>query len=86
MSIPFSKTITGTIKDDTGEPLIGANVLVPGTQNGTVTDFDGNFSIQLSNSNSKTLVISYIGYKTEEIALTGMNQTINVTLMEDSNA
>ncbi|SDS72136.1 TonB-linked outer membrane protein, SusC/RagA family [Maribacter dokdonensis] len=81
-----TSTVSGTVIAEDGLPLPGATILLKGTTTGASTDFDGNFSIQLSNSNSKTLVISYIGYKTEEIALTGMNQTINVTLMEDSNA
>ena len=70
-AIAFSQgTVTGTIVDgDSGEMLPGANVVVKGTTNGTTTDFDGKYSLNVSQS-SGTLVISYIGYKTREIAYT----------------
>lgn len=58
-------TVTGTVTDSEGEPLIGVTVLVKGTSNGTATDFDGKFS--LNNASGKTLVFSYIGYKTQEV-------------------
>ncbi len=58
-------TITGTITDGTGEPLIGASVLIQGTTNGVVTDFDGNFSISTQDS-CVTLVLSYTGFSTVE--------------------
>ena len=74
-------TVTGNVKDDSGEPIIGANVLVKGTTNGTITDFDGNYSISVPSN--ATLVFSYVGYKDQEIAVAGKS-TINVTLEEDS--
>lgn len=77
-------TVTGNVKDATGEPLIGVNVMVKGTSLGSVTDADGNFL--LSNVSPNTVVsLSYIGYKTREIALNGKN-SLNVTLSEDSEA
>lgn len=73
-------TIRGKVIDNTGEPVIGANVKVKGTTNGTITDIDGNFTL----TNAKgTLVISFIGYKTIEVPITGKN-TINIKLQEDS--
>ena len=56
--------ITGTVTDDLG-PVIGATIMEKGTSNGTVTDFDGNFKLKVQAG--KTLVISYIGYKTQEL-------------------
>ena len=55
------KQITGVIKDGTGEPMIGVNVLVKGTTNGTITDFDGKFAIS-DVKNSDVLTITYVGY------------------------
>ena len=54
-----SVTIKGVVKDKTGEPIIGANVLEKGTTNGVITDFDGNFSLQVANKNS-VVVVSFI--------------------------
>ena len=62
-------TIKGKIVDSNGEPVIGANVMVKGTTNGCMTDIDGNFSLK---DTKGTLVISYIGYKTEEVQVKGM--------------
>ncbi len=71
--------IKGTVLDDLGETVIGASVLEKGTTNGTITDFDGNFSLKVDAG--KTLVISYVGYKTIEVpAQNGMT----VTLSEDA--
>ena len=64
--VAFAQTATGLVKDKTGEPMIGVNVLVKGTTNGTITDFDGKFSIPDVPSNA-TLVVSYIGYLTKEV-------------------
>lgn len=75
-------SISGTITDETGEPLAGANVLVKGTTNGTQTDFDGNYTIN-ADSNA-TLVISYIGFTTIEENIAGRT-SINLTLGEDAS-
>ena len=56
--------VTGTITDQSNEPLIGVNILVEGTNNGTSTDFNGEFTLQNVNLNTDVLVISYIGYTT----------------------
>ena len=72
------KTISGVITDATnGEPLIGANVLVKGTDTGTITDIDGSFSLQASEGD--VLVISYAGY-TDQMVTVGTSSTINVAL------
>jgi TonB-linked SusC/RagA family outer membrane protein len=76
-----AQTITGTVSDATG-PLPGANVLVKGTTNGTQTDFDGNYTIDADSE--ATLLFSYIGYSTTQVAVSGQT-TINVTLEEDAS-
>lgn len=74
-------TVKGTVVDATGEPIIGANIMVKGTTNGCITDIDGNFSL----SNAKgTLVISFIGYKSQEIVVKGNETNLKVVLAEDS--
>ena len=73
--------VNGKVTDISGEPLIGVNVFEKGTSNGTITNVDGRFSLNVS-SNS-TLTFSYIGYKTQEI-IVGTQQAISVTLTEDS--
>lgn len=74
-------TVRGTVKDATGEPVIGANVMVKGTSNGTITDIDGKYSVSDVNSSS-VLVFTFIGYKNEEMACKGQHE-INVILSED---
>lgn len=59
--------VRGVIKDETGEPIIGATVRVKGQSEGTVSDFDGNFTLDVTDDN--TLQISYIGYQTQEFAV-----------------
>ena len=77
-----SKTVSGTVIDQTGEPVIGANVLVKGTTNGVITDLDGRFT--LSNvPNNGTISISFIGYKDQEISVAGKTN-FQVTLQEDN--
>lgn len=74
-------TVTGTVVDAAnGEPVIGASVLIVGTTSGTITDFDGNFSI--SAAQGATLQISYMGYKTQEVVVSG--SVVKVMLQEDS--
>ena len=76
-----SITVTGVVNDDNGVPLPGASVVVKGTTTGTVTDFDGNYSIEVDPG--AILVFSYIGYKTVEVAVNG-NAIINATLPLDA--
>ncbi len=64
-----AQTVKGTVTDSSGEPIIGATVMETGTQNGVVTDLDGNFTLQ--NVKGKTLTISYIGMKTLTVTLDG---------------
>ncbi len=72
--------LRGTVKDVAGEPIIGASILLQGTTSGVVTDYDGNFSIQAPGNG--TLVISYVGYITQTIAIQNRN-SIEVILQED---
>ncbi len=77
-----SKLVKGTIVDATGMPVIGANVMVKGTTNGTITDMDGNFSLEAPVG--ATLVVSYIGLANQEVKAVGNNLTI--TMKEDAEA
>jgi len=71
-------SVSGTVKDEFG-PVVGANILVKGSNEGTITDFDGNFTIKAPKNS--TLVFSFIGYQTQEVKVTGTR--INVTLSDD---
>lgn len=73
--------ISGTVSDSSG-PLPGVNVLVKGTTTGTVTDFDGNYTIAVGGDNA-VLVFSYVGFSSKEVPV-GNNKTLNVTLEEDA--
>ena len=70
----------GVVKDQTGEPVIGANVLVKGTSTGVITDIDGKFSLPATKND--VLVISFVGYKTQEVPVTGKDMM--VTLQDDT--
>ena len=72
--------VTGKVVDADGEPIIGASVVVKGTSNGSVTDMDGNFTVP-SVPQGGTLVVSYVGYRTQNISVTGGN--VSVQLEED---
>lgn len=74
--------VEGTIKDSNGEPIIGASVLETGTQNGTVSDINGAFRLNVKNENV-VIRISYIGFQTQEIALKG-KQKLNVIMVDDA--
>ncbi len=75
------RKITGTVTDQSGEVIIGANVVEKGTSNGTISDADGNFTLEISGK--EPLVISYIGYNMQEVTVT--NQTnLNIRLVEDT--
>lgn len=75
------KTVSGNVTDDRGEAIIGASILEKGTQNGTITDIDGNYRLQLQNNNA-VLVVSYIGYMTKEASVGNLN-VVNIQLNED---
>jgi|TARA_B110000902_G_scaffold74040_1_gene87482 TonB-linked SusC/RagA family outer membrane protein len=77
-------TVTGTVSDINGVTLPGANILEKGTKKGAQTDFDGNFTITLSDANA-TLIVSYIGFKTKEISVNGQT-TLLISLEEDAEA
>ena len=76
-----NKLITGTVTDKNGEPIIGANIVVKGTTLGTITDLDGNYSLEVPAN--AVLQVSYIGYNTQTIPVNNQ-KTINVKLQEDS--
>lgn len=73
-------TVTGTVTDTTGEPLIGATVLVKGTSTGAATDIDGNFAIKATKG--QTLVVSYVGYKPKEVKVSG--GPMDIVLSDDT--
>lgn len=77
------KTISGTVTDDTGLPLPGANVIVKGTNSGTQTDFDGNYTIAANVG--QTLAYSYVGFVTKEVKVGAQNK-IDVTMQPDAAA
>ena len=78
LDVSAQATINGHVKDEAGEAVIGASVVVKGTSNGTVTDFDGNFSLKCQTG--ATLVITYIGYNPQEVSA---KNGVEVTLKED---
>lgn len=80
MAFAQVQKVTGTVLDNNGEPLAGVNIVEKGTTNGTLTDLDGKFSIEVAKG--KTLAFSFIGYVTQEIAVDG--NKINISLAEDS--
>lgn len=76
-----NERISGTVVDQEGNPVIGANVIIKGTQNGTITDLNGQFILEDCPANA-VLQVSYIGYQTQEIVPEGTS--VKVTLREDS--
>lgn len=81
MSIINDSKVTGSVVDKEGIPIIGANVSVKGTTNGTITDMDGKFELEVP-ANAK-LSISYIGYISQEIAV-GSKNSFQIVLVEDT--
>lgn len=80
IGMAFAQTqVQGLVVDDTGEPVIGATILIQGTSQGTVTDIDGNFN--LTAPTGGTLVVSYVGYLSQEVAV---SSRVNVTLVPDT--
>lgn len=82
-TIPSNKPrkITGTIVDDNGDPIVGANIMVKNTSNGTITDIDGNYSLEACGED--VLHITYIGYLAQDIKV-GNNEKVNIRLKEDT--
>ena len=76
--------VTGKVIDENNEPLIGVNVVLKGAQTGTITDFDGNFSLDAPDKQS-ILVFSYIGYKTTEMAVPSNRKPLTIQLLEDKH-
>ncbi len=74
--------ISGIVTDESGEPLIGVNIQVKGTNQGAATDFDGRFTLENINENA-VLIISYIGYQTQEVEV-GSNTSLSIVLQPDS--
>lgn len=81
--IQQSKVVTGTVVDPTGMPVIGANIMIKGTTNGTITDMDGNFSLEADKD--AILVVSYIGFANQEIKV-GNQSKLSIALKEDAEA
>lgn len=79
--VPLSRRVTGTVTDLRGEPVIGANIIVKGTTNGTITDITGNFSIEATDQD--ILQISYIGFVSQEIKV-GTNNNLAISIREDT--
>ncbi len=78
---PVQNTVSGVVTDEMGTPLPGVNVIEKGTTNGTSTDFDGKYVLDVSDS--ATLVFSYLGFSTKEAAVSGQS-TINISMQEDA--
>ena len=75
------KKISGTIADETGEPLVSATIVIKGTNQGVLTDFKGNYSISVPN-NTKTLVMSFVGFQAKEVELKDNSKEISASLTE----
>lgn len=78
-----TQAVKGVVKDTSGESIIGASLIEKGTTNGTITDFDGRYSLNVQQG--AVLVVSYIGYVSQEVAI-GSGANVNITLKEDSKA
>lgn len=83
LNLHAQNTVTGIVLDSDNVPLVGATLVIKGTTNGTVTDFDGKFQLKVP-SNS-TLVVSFIGYKTQEVNYTGQ-KALNIIMSSDVSA
>ena len=77
-----NKKIAGTVVDQNGEAVIGANVIQKGTTNGTITDIDGKFTLEVPAK--AVLTVSFIGYQSQEVALKGNETQLTVTLKDDT--
>jgi hypothetical protein len=81
VSAQQNKTVTGTVVDNYGEPVTGANIVEKESTNGTTTDLDGQFTLNVAEN--ATLKISFIGYIPQEVSVEGKT-VINITLTEDT--
>ncbi|GAE83112.1 outer membrane protein [Bacteroides reticulotermitis JCM 10512] len=77
------KQITGQVIDENKEPMIGVSILIVGTSQGTVTDFDGNYTLVVPKAN-KTLQFSYVGYVTQTVAMPTSGNVLNIQMKSDS--
>ena len=85
MGVPQEKvTVKGVVRDEKGHPLPGVAILLKGTTIGVATDIDGKYSLQLPSSQSITLVFSFVGMKTQEIAYTGQSE-LNVVMVAEAS-
>lgn len=78
-----AQLVKGVVKDASGEPLIGATVIEKGSTNGTATDIDGIFQLNVKDANKAVIVVSYLGYTTEEVAVNGKTN-LDIVLKEES--
>lgn len=88
ISTVFAQTdIAGTVKDNSGVPVTGANVLIEGSSSGATTDFDGNYSFTTSTSGAQTIVVSFLGYETlrQAVTLSGGAMTLDFVMVEGGN-
>ncbi len=85
LSVHSQTTITGNVLDNNGLPVLGANIIVTGTSQGTVTDFDGNFTLTVSEQPPFAVTISNVGYETATFQITSNNQVINAVLVEGTS-
>ena len=81
LSFAQQNTISGTVSDENGLPLLGATIVISGTTSGTTTDFDGNYKINANTGD--VLTFSYVGYQSQNITV-GNSNTVNVTLQLDN--
>ena len=77
-------TVKGTVSDDSGMPLAGANIIIDGTTTGVVADFDGNFTLSTSENPPFTIEVSSVGFETLSQKITKNNETLSITLNEGS--
>jgi len=77
-------TVKGSVVDEAGEPIIGATVMEGSSSNGTITDLDGNFVINVTGGNA-TLKVSYIGMSTQTVKLSGAKKTLKVVMRNDDH-
>jgi hypothetical protein len=78
-------TVSGSVSDErTGEPLIGASIILKGTTSGAITDLDGNYTLNLPGTDQRELVVSSIGYLSQTISVSASMSTLNIQLKQDA--